>query len=98
MRSRQILEHTPADRPLGTANHAKDGLSLAAALLAGRIAAGRGDHVEAEAKLEQAVKLQDALVYDEPPDWYYPSRESLRFGIAHNRKPEAKRRPSTARI
>ena len=23
------------------------------------------------------MKLQDGLVYDEPPDWYYPTRESL---------------------
>jgi tetratricopeptide (TPR) repeat protein len=73
----RILQQTPADRPIGTANHAKDVLTLAAALLAGRIAAGRGDHAKAEAKFEQAVKLQDGLVYDEPPDWYYPTRESL---------------------
>ena len=26
---------------------------------------------------ERAVVLQDALVYDEPPAWYYPVRESL---------------------
>jgi Flp pilus assembly protein TadD len=25
----------------------------------------------------QAVEIQDQLVYDEPPGWYYPVRESL---------------------
>lgn len=25
----------------------------------------------------KAVEMQDALVYDEPPAWYYPVRESL---------------------
>ena len=30
---------------------------------------------------EKAVDLQDALNYNEPPDWYYTSRESL--GFAH---------------
>ena len=28
-------------------------------------------------KWKQAVALQDALAYDEPPAWYYPIRESL---------------------
>ena len=26
---------------------------------------------------ERAVEMQDALIYDEPPAWYYPARESL---------------------
>ena len=28
-------------------------------------------------KWKRAVAMQDALVYDEPPPWYYPVRESL---------------------
>ena len=28
-------------------------------------------------QFEQAVRLQDSLRYFEPPDWYYPVRESL---------------------
>ena len=30
---------------------------------------------------EKAVQIQDALYYNEPPDWYYTSREAL--GFAH---------------
>jgi tetratricopeptide (TPR) repeat protein len=84
---KKILQQTPADRPIGTANHAKDVLTLASALLVGKIAAGTGDHAEAEAKFEQAVKLQDGLVYDEPPDWYYPTRESLGLELLSTGKP-----------
>jgi tetratricopeptide (TPR) repeat protein len=73
----QSTTQTPADYPLGTSNHAKDVLTLASTLLTGEIAASKGDHDNAVAKLAQTVKLQDALVYDEPPDWYYPVRESL---------------------
>ena len=28
-------------------------------------------------KWRKAVEIQDSLVYDEPPAWYYPVRESL---------------------
>ncbi len=28
-------------------------------------------------ELEEAVRLQDALIYDEPPPWYYPVRQTL---------------------
>jgi hypothetical protein len=27
--------------------------------------------------LRRAVAVQDSLKYDEPPDWFYPVRESL---------------------
>jgi hypothetical protein len=27
--------------------------------------------------LKEAVKVEDTLKYDEPPDWFYPVRESL---------------------
>ena len=67
----------PADRPLGTSNHAKDSAAVGVAVVAGELAAARGDHKDAAAKLADAVRLQDALIYEEPPIWYYPVRESL---------------------
>ena len=36
-----------------------------------------GDGGEAVSHLRNAVETQDALMYDEPPDWFYPVRESL---------------------
>jgi tetratricopeptide (TPR) repeat protein len=64
----------PAERPWGTLNTSGDVMALAAELLAARFAATAA---EAVPHLEKAVAMQDALVYDEPPAWYYPVRESL---------------------
>ena len=56
----------------------------------GELAAARGDHKEAAAKLTDAVRMQDALVYEEPPIWYFPVRESLGAQLlAMGRTPEA---------
>jgi tetratricopeptide (TPR) repeat protein len=46
-------------------------------LLDGRIAMARGDRVAAIAAYRLAVAAEDALDYDEPSDWFYPTRESL---------------------
>jgi tetratricopeptide (TPR) repeat protein len=65
------------DRPLGTSNRAKNVAEVAVVVLAGELASARGDHKGAAAKLGDAVRLQDALIYEEPPIWYFPVRESL---------------------
>lgn len=49
-------------------------LSIAAEVIAGRFAAGTEGQL---AHWTRAIDLQDDLVYDEPPAWYYPVRESL---------------------
>jgi len=49
-------------------------LDLASAVLDARIETSPSAAV---AKWRKAVELQDHLVYDEPPAWYYPARESL---------------------
>jgi hypothetical protein len=49
-------------------------MALAAELIAARFAPTAA---EAIPHLEKAVAMQDALIYDEPPAWYYPVRESL---------------------
>lgn len=50
---------------------------LAIDTLDARIAAAQGDRSGAIAKWRAAVTVQDQMRYDEPPDWYYPVRESL---------------------
>ncbi len=52
-------------------------LEIAGEVLAGEIAARRGRHEVAIGKLERAVRLQDTLPYNEPPDWYFPVRHIL---------------------
>jgi Flp pilus assembly protein TadD len=52
-------------------------LAIAAAQLAGRIAETAKQPAEAIARWREATALEDSLGYDEPPDWYAFSRESL---------------------
>jgi len=50
---------------------------LASQILTAAIANARGDRDAAIRDYTEAVRIQDALGYDEPPSWYYPVRESL---------------------
>jgi tetratricopeptide (TPR) repeat protein len=62
--------------PMGN-NKGADVLAVADHLLAGKIAAARGDGATARRELEEAVKIQDTLAYDEPPAFPWPVREAL---------------------
>jgi tetratricopeptide (TPR) repeat protein len=73
----KITVALPPDRSLGTSNQAQKVSALAEAVLAGEIDAANGDHAHAVERLADAVRKQDALVYDEPPIWYFPVREAL---------------------
>lgn len=68
---------TPPDAAIGTDNSTKAVLHVATATLSGEIAAGQGRTDDAIASVEEAVKAQDGLRYDEPQIWYYPVRHSL---------------------
>ena len=50
---------------------------LAAETLAGEIALRTGDPETAVAHFQAAADIEDVLLYDEPPLWYYPARHSL---------------------
>ncbi len=65
-----------ADAPFGL-NRMADVLAVAAATLDARIALAQGEQAAAEAAWRRAVEAEDALSYNEPPDWFYPARESL---------------------
>jgi tetratricopeptide (TPR) repeat protein len=58
-------------------NKAKDILEIAKDVLGAKIAMGKNDSAGAIAMLRDAVAIQDTLKYGEPPDWFYPVRESL---------------------
>jgi tetratricopeptide (TPR) repeat protein len=58
-------------------NGAKAILVIAAEVLAGELSAKRGDYDNAIARLHRAVLLEDNLIYNEPPDWHVPVRQSL---------------------
>ena len=65
---------------------------IAALMLAGEIAEGRGRLPAALAAYEAAAAIEDAFPYEEPPQWYYPVRHSLgRALLAAGRGADAER-------
>ena len=75
----EAADKTPPDQvfAMPVNNKAKDVLSIATNVLGAKIALAKKDSEKAIAMLRRAVALQDSLKYDEPPDWFYPVRESL---------------------
>jgi tetratricopeptide (TPR) repeat protein len=58
-------------------NKAKDIMKIAKDVLGAKIAVAKKDNGGAIAMLRDAVAIQDTLKYGEPPDWFFPVRESL---------------------
>jgi tetratricopeptide (TPR) repeat protein len=58
-------------------NSAGSLLKIAAEVLAGEIAAKEKKYKLSIDHLKNAVGFEDALRYDEPPTWFYPTRNSL---------------------
>lgn len=52
-------------------------LAVAEHLLLGEILVAEGNLVGGQAELEKAVSAEDALQYQEPPDWSFPVRHDL---------------------
>lgn len=65
-------------------NKAKDILKIAEDVLGAKIAIAKKDNVAAIAMLREAVAIQDKLNYGEPPDWFFPVRESLGAAMLMN--------------
>ena len=58
-------------------NKAKDIMKIAENVVGAKIAMAKKDTTGAITLLRDAVAIQDKLNYGEPPDWFYPVRESL---------------------
>ncbi len=54
-----------------------------------RIADARGDLPRAVKAYRNAIAVQDALPYMEPPYWYYPVRQSLGVALLRSGQPDA---------
>jgi tetratricopeptide (TPR) repeat protein len=65
-------------------NKAQTFLDLAASILDARLATAQGDRERAITYWENAVRIQDTLYYGEPPEWFYPVRESLGSALLLN--------------
>jgi tetratricopeptide (TPR) repeat protein len=67
----------PADMMYGPLNTASSVFKIAEEVLSAKIAMAKNDKPGAIAFLRKAVAVEDSLNYDEPEDWYIPTRESL---------------------
>jgi tetratricopeptide (TPR) repeat protein len=76
-RLRALLADESMKQPLFSPNSANAALAPAPEVLAGEIAAARGDFDRAIAHLERAVRLEDSLVYTEPSEFHFPPRHAL---------------------
>ena len=65
-------------------NKAKDIMKIAEDVLGARIAMAKKETGAAIVMLRQAVAIQDTLKYGEPPDWFFPVRESLGGALLMN--------------
>jgi len=61
-------------------NSAGDVLGIAVDVLGAELARGDGDLATAFIRFERAIAAEDALHYDEPPDWEFPVRHQ--YGAA----------------
>lgn len=52
-------------------------MQIASNVLKGEIEAEQGNFEEAILLLREAVKIEDQLSYNEPPDWFFPVRHNL---------------------
>jgi len=74
---RTIARGDGLDYTLFSPNTARRILTIAPEVLAGELAAARGDFDTAVQHLETAVRLEDGLTYTEPEEWHYPPRHAL---------------------
>jgi tetratricopeptide (TPR) repeat protein len=65
-------------------NKAKDIMKISEDVLGAKIAMARKDYAQAISLLTAAVAIQDTLKYGEPPDWFFPVRESLGAALLIN--------------
>lgn len=74
-----------ADTEFGMfSNKAPAFLDLAANILDARIAIAHAERERAIVFWKNAVQIQDRLYYGEPPEWFYPVRESLGSALLLN--------------
>jgi tetratricopeptide (TPR) repeat protein len=82
-------KQTPADLEFSFFfNKAQSFLDLAESVLDARVSAAKDDHERAIKYWVRAVEIEDRLNYGEPPEWFYPVRESLGAALLLNGQAE----------
>lgn len=82
---RTALQAIPKDTPFNM-NPADKIFAVATAVLDARLAAADGNTDASIAAWRAAVTAEDAVSYNEPPDWFYPTRESLGGALLRAKK------------
>ena len=77
----------PAGFPTDFGTPAPAIYTLAGLVAQARILEARGDMAGALKTWRKAVALEDQFGYSEPPDWYYPARESLGGALLRAHQP-----------
>ncbi|MCP3982709.1 MAG: hypothetical protein GY716_25745 [bacterium] len=62
-------------------------LTIAQSVLTAELALQKGKVETGLAHLERAVRLEDSLMYNEPPDWFTPTRHYLGAALLHADRP-----------
>jgi tetratricopeptide (TPR) repeat protein len=73
----RIRDRVPAERTVAGFFKTREMLTLAAEVLAGELAARRGETDAGILHLAEAARIQDGHWFTEPPPWYFPVRQSL---------------------
>jgi tetratricopeptide (TPR) repeat protein len=81
---RKAREAVPKEATFGL-NSARNILELAEYMLGAKIALAGGQNKKGIELLREAVEIEDAFAYDEPPGWFLPARESLGGALLLNR-------------
>lgn len=82
----EVKEKLPDQQIFGY-NKADNIVAIAENCLQAQIAEAQGNHATAVELLKKAVKEQDTLRYNEPPDWFFPVRETLGALLLRMEKP-----------
>jgi len=86
------LEELAADHDLDKVtiwetNSTRHILQVGEQVLAGEIASARGEHDNAIEHMREAVRLEDAMKYEEPQLWFAPTREFLGAILMQAKRP-----------
>jgi tetratricopeptide (TPR) repeat protein len=74
----------PDESPIGQMNPNQAMLAVMNEVAAAKLDSQKGDRESAIRHWRAAAEAQDKLNYTEPPDWYYPVRESLGAALLEN--------------
>lgn len=76
-----LVEAVSSDADAAPEGDYRTALMIAGEMLRGELRARAGDDAGAIAHFEEAARLEDGMLYYEPPVWYYPVRHSLGLSL-----------------